>query len=178
MRKRDQPVEYYGKKPKIGKDVFIAPTAVVLGDVEIGEGSSIWYGAVVRGDEAKIRIGRNTNIQDNCTLHSDPPNPLTIGDNVTVGHNAVVHGCTIEDNCLIGIGSVILNDARVKEGSIVASGSVVKERQVVGPYHLVACIPAGGKKTLTQKDEEKNRDHARTFCELARKHMAAYGSEA
>lgn len=171
-------MEYYGKKPKIGKDVFIAPTAVVLGDVEIGDGSSIWYGAVVRGDETKIRIGRNTNIQDNCTLHSDPPSPLIIGDNVTVGHNAVVHGCTIEDNCLIGMGSVILNDAHVKTGSIVASGSVVKQRQAVGPYHLVAGTPAGVKKRLTEKDEEKSRDNARTYCELARKHMAAYGSKA
>ena len=172
--KRDHQVEYHGKKPKIGKDVFIAPGAVVLGDVEIGDGSSIWYGAVVRGDESKIRIGRNTNIQDNCTLHSDPPSPLTIGDNVTVGHNAVVHGCTIEDDCLIGIASIILNDAQVKRGSIVASGSVVKQRQVVGPSHLVAGIPAEVKKKLTQEDMEDNRDNARTYCELARKHMAAY----
>ena len=169
-------MEYYGTKPKIGKDVFIAPTAVVLGDVEIGDGSSIWYGAVVRGDEAKIRIGKNTNIQDNCTLHSDPPSPLVIGDNVTVGHNAVVHGCTVEDDCLIGIGSIVLNDARVKTGSIVASGCVVKQGQEVGPYHMVAGAPARLKKELTPADVDKNRDNAHTYGSLAKKHMAAYGS--
>ncbi|HPJ94791.1 MAG TPA: gamma carbonic anhydrase family protein [Deltaproteobacteria bacterium] len=171
-------MEYHGKKPKIGKDVFIAPNAVVLGDVEIGDGSSIWYGAVVRGDQTKIRIGKNTNIQDNCTLHSDPPSPLTIGDNVTVGHNAVVHGCTIEDDCLIGIGSVILNDAHVKTGSIIASGSVVRQGQTVGPQHLVAGIPAGVKKGLTTEDVEGNRDNARTYGDLAKKHIAASGSKA
>ena len=169
-------MEFYGTKPKIGQNVFIAPTAVVLGDVEIGDGSSIWYGAVVRGDRAKIRIGKNTNIQDNATLHSDPSHPLVIGDHVTVGHNAVVHGCTIEDGCLIGIGSIILNDARVKTGSIVASGSVVKQRQVVGPHQLVAGAPAEVKKELTAKDIEKNRDNALTYGDLAKKHIAACGS--
>lgn len=170
-------VEYHGKKPKIGRDVFIAPGAVVLGDVEIGDGSSIWYGAVVRGDEAEIRIGRNTNIQDNCTLHADPPSPLTIGDNVTVGHNAVVHGCTVEDDCLVGIGAVILNDACIKSGSIVASGSVVKERQMVGPNHLVAGVPAEVKKMLTLEDVERNRENAGKYCDLARKHMAEHESK-
>ncbi len=163
---------YLDREPKIGKDVFIAPGAVVLGDVEIGDGSSIWYGAVVRGDQAKIRIGSNTNIQDNCTLHADPPSPLTIGDNVTVGHNAVLHGCTIEDDCLIGIGSIILNDAHIKAGSIVASGTVVKEGQVVGPKQLVAGIPAVVKKELGAADVEKNRDNARTYCLLAQKHRS------
>ncbi|MBN2296971.1 MAG: gamma carbonic anhydrase family protein [Deltaproteobacteria bacterium] len=165
-------MEYLGKKPLIGRDVFIAPTAIVLGDVEIGDGSSVWYGAVIRGDQAKISIGKNTNIQDNAVLHTDLTSPLIIGDNVTIGHTAVVHGCTIEDDCLIGIGSIVLNDALVKERSVVASGSVVKERQVVGPSHLVAGSPAVVKRELAEEDVERNREVARTYCGLAEKHKS------
>ena len=114
-------IKYKNKEPRIGKDVFIAPTATVIGDVTIADNASIWYGAVVRGDLASIAIGKNTNIQDNCTLHADKDIPLNIGSNVTVGHNAVVHGCTLEDRCLIGINAVVLNRAVVKSGTIVAN---------------------------------------------------------
>jgi len=173
--KRDVSMEYNGKKPLIGRNVFIAPTAIVLGDVEIGDGSSVWYGAVIRGDQAKITIGKNTNIQDNAVLHTDLESPLNIGDNVTVGHSAVVHGCTVEDTCLIGIGSIVLNDALVKTCSVVASGSVVKERQVVGPRHLVAGSPAVMKRELTEEDVRKNRDVSKTYCGLASKHQYNQG---
>jgi carbonic anhydrase/acetyltransferase-like protein (isoleucine patch superfamily) len=167
-------MEYYGKNPKIGKGVFIAPNAVVLGDVEIGDGSSVWYGVVIRGDRAKIRIGTNVNIQDNCTLHTDLASPVNIGDYVTVGHNCVIHGCEIEDNSLIGIGSVILNDACIKTGSVVASGSVVKEGQIVGPYQLAAGVPAKIKRELSAEDVENNRKNAQTYCQLAEKHMSLH----
>ncbi|HHO77310.1 MAG TPA: gamma carbonic anhydrase family protein [Deltaproteobacteria bacterium] len=165
-------MEYLGRKPLVGRDVFIAPTAMVLGDVEIGDGSSIWYGAVIRGDQAKISIGKNTNIQDNAVLHTDLASPLRIGDNVTVGHGAVVHGCTIEDDCLIGIGSIILNDALVKNCSVVASGSLVGQRQVVGPLHLVAGSPAVVKRELAEEDVEKNREIVQTYRGLAHKHRS------
>lgn len=161
---------YGGKKPRIGKDVFIAPTACVIGDVEIGEGTSIWYGAVIRGDRAKIRIGKNTNIQDNVTMHADPESPLVIGDYVTVGHNAVVHGCTIGDDCLIGMGSVILNDAHVQSGSVVASGSLVKEGSVIGAFRLAAGSPAEIRRELGPESSRKNRQDARRYRELARDH--------
>ncbi|MDM8537730.1 gamma carbonic anhydrase family protein [Desulfobacterales bacterium HSG17] len=142
--------EYQGKKPKIGKDVFIAPNATIIGDVTIGDNSSIWYNTVIRGDSASITIGEKTNIQDNCTIHIDHGKPTLIGDNVTVGHNAVVHGCTIEDNCLVGMNSTILTGAYIKKGSIIASNALVKENQEVGPRHLVAGIPAALKKEMDE----------------------------
>ncbi|MCG6895121.1 MAG: gamma carbonic anhydrase family protein [Desulfobacteraceae bacterium] len=147
-------LSYNGKNPRIGKDVYIAPTAVVIGDVHIADGASVWFGAVVRGDMDAIRIGKNTNIQDNCVLHVDEGFPAFIGDNVTVGHHAVVHGCTVENRCLIGINSVVLNGARIREGSVVAAGSVVRQGQVCGPWELVAGIPAGFKKKLPETAPE------------------------
>jgi len=163
---------YHGRTPLIGRDVFIAPTAVIIGDVAVGDGASIWYGAVIRGDQAGITIGKNTNIQDNAVLHTDLASPLAVGDNVTIGHSAVVHGCTIEDDCLIGIGSIVLNDAVVKKSSVVASGSVVRQRQVVGPRHLVAGVPAVVKRELTETDIVKNREVAETYRGLAQRHLS------
>jgi carbonic anhydrase/acetyltransferase-like protein (isoleucine patch superfamily) len=109
-------LSFQDKTPVIGKNVFIAPTAVVIGDVQIGDDSSIWYGTVLRGDMAPIRIGCQTNIQDNSVVHTDHGHPATIGDRVSVGHRAVVHGCTLEDEALIGIGAIVLNGARVGTG--------------------------------------------------------------
>lgn len=163
-------LEYKGKTPKIGKDVFIAPNAVIIGEVEIEEGASIWYGAVIRGDMALIRIGKNSNIQDNCTVHADTDKPTHIGAHVTVGHNAVIHGCTIEDSCLIGINSAVLNEAVVKTGSIVAAGSVVKEKQMVGPYHLVIGAPAQLKKEMGEDITELLAEPARIYAGLAAEH--------
>ena len=163
-------LDYKGTRPKIGKNVFIAPTAVVIGDVEIHDGVSIWYGTVVRGDRAPITIGSYTNIQDNCTLHTDPGKPVEIGERVSVGHNAVVHGCTLERYSLVGIGAVVLNTARVKEGSIVASGAVVKEGQIVGPHQLVAGIPAVLKKQLAPESVERNIGTSKTYEMLAEAH--------
>jgi len=165
-------LEYKGRKPTIGKNVFIAPTAMVIGDVEIQDNASIWYGTVLRGDLAPITVGKSTNIQDNCTIHTDDDKPAVIGDNVTVGHNAVVHGCIIEDYCLIGINAVVLSDAWIKTGSVVAAGSVVKHGQVVGPYHLVAGIPAELKKELPETTVKKRKETAEHYIELAQEHMA------
>ncbi|MCP4345312.1 MAG: gamma carbonic anhydrase family protein [Desulfobacterales bacterium] len=165
-------LEYKGKKPKIGKNVYIAPTASVIGDVEIGDNASVWFGAVLRGDMAPVSVGRNTNIQDNCTVHTDSDTPAFIGDNVTVGHNAVVHGCTVENNCLIGMSAVVLNSAIVRTGSVVASGSVVREGQEVGPYHLVAGIPAKLKRELSEKIFAETFEHpAKDYLELAEEYM-------
>lgn len=165
-------LEYKGRKPTIGKNVFIAPTAMVIGYVEIQDNASIWYGTVLRGDLAPITVGKSTNIQDNCTIHTDDDKPAVIGDNVTVGHNAVVHGCIIEDYCLIGINAVVLSDAWIKTGSVVAAGSVVKHGQVVGPYHLVAGIPAELKKELPETTVKKRKETAEHYIELAQEHMA------
>lgn len=143
---------FNGKSPVISPDAFIAPTATIIGDVTIAAGASVWYGTVLRGDLAAIRIGANTNVQDNVTIHVDLDTPATIGDDVVIGHNAVVHGCTIENKCLVGLGSVVLNRAHLKTGSMVAAGSVVKQGQIVGPCQLVAGIPAALKKELSEEN--------------------------
>ena len=166
---------YKDKKPVIGKNVFVAPTAMIIGDVEIQDGASIWYGVVIRGDQASIRIGKNTNIQDNCTIHVDEGLPAIIGDRVSVGHNAVIHGCLIEDECLIGINAVVLNGAIVRSGSVVAAGSVVTEGQEVGPHHLVTGIPAKFKKTLGEGSNERIQKPLRDYDELSKQYRELFG---
>lgn len=164
--------EYKGHKPKIGKNVFIAPTATVIGNVEIKDHASIWYGTVLRGDMAPITVGERTNIQDNCTVHTDYNKPAVIGNNVTVGHNAVVHGCVVEDNCLIGINAVVLSGAWIKTGAVVAAGSVVKHGQVIEPFHLVAGIPAELKRKLSDTTLEKRKKTAEHYMVISREHAA------
>ena len=141
-------IEYNKIVPSIGDNVFIAPTAVIIGDVTIDDGASIWFNAVLRGDMAPIRIGANTNIQDNCTIHTDFGKPAIIADHVTVGHNAVVHGCTIDTGSLVGIGAIVLNGAHVMAQTVVAAGAVVREGARFGPRQLVAGAPATVKKDL------------------------------
>lgn len=166
---------YGAQVPRIHSTVFVAPTAVVIGDVEIEEGASVWFGAVLRGDLAPIRIGAGTNIQDNCTLHTDIDTPLFIGAGVTVGHNAVVHGCTIEADCLIGMGALVLNRAKVLKDSIVAAGSVVRQDYAIGPGQLAAGTPATIKKTLSAEAIASIRDaqtHYRDLAEVYRQNEA------
>jgi len=159
------------KKPKIGTNVFIAPTAVVVGDVTIGDGSSIWYGAVLRGDMAPIVVGSDTNIQDNCTVHTDYGKPAHIGSRVTIGHNAVIHACTIEDDCLIGMGSILLNESVVRTGTMVAAGSLLMERQEVGPDQLAAGSPATSRKTFSTHPIPKIADPVGNYRDAADEHM-------
>ena len=170
--------DYKGHSPKIGKNVFIAPTAVVIGKVEIGDNASIWYGTVVRGDRDTITIGENVNIQDNCTLHTDPGKPLVIGPGASVGHAAVVHGCTIEKNSLIGIQAVVLNGAIIREGSVVGSGAVVREGQQVGPFHLVTGVPAKLKKELDASILQRNAGTTETYRQLAAEHRLLHSPTA
>ena len=145
-------ITYKDKRPKIGKNVYIAPSAVVIGDVHIQDNVSIWFNAVLRGDNDAIYIGENSNIQDNVTIHVDTGDPVHIGKNVTVGHNAVVHGCKVENGALIGISAVVLNNAVVGEGSIVAAGAVVRNGQKIAPYRVAAGAPAKEKKELDPND--------------------------
>ena len=163
-------MEYAGNRPVIGRNVYIAPTAVIVGDVVIGDGASVWFGAVIRGDLAPIRIGRDTNVQDNCTLHVDLDVPAVVGSGVTIGHNAVVHGCTVEDGCLIGINAVVLNHARIRCGSIVAAGSVVREGDVVGPNHLVAGVPAVFKRDLSAASPDRFEGPVADYLMLSRRY--------
>lgn len=172
MRRVAVILEYKGVRPDIGHNVFIAPTAVVIGNVSIGNNVSIWYGTVVRGDRDTITIGDDTNIQDNCTVHTDPGKPVRIGRGVSIGHAAVVHGCFIENDCLIGIKAAILNQAVIRRGSIVASGAVVREGQKVGPFQLVAGVPAEVKRDLNDKMLEKIQDTAKIYTRLAGDYLA------
>jgi carbonic anhydrase/acetyltransferase-like protein (isoleucine patch superfamily) len=146
---------------------------VVVGDVTIGEQSSVWFNAVVRGDCEAVRIGRRTNVQDLCMLHADPGVPCVVGDGVTIGHSAIVHAATIGDNTTVGMGSIVLNGARIGENSIVAAGAVVTPGTVVPPGSLVVGIPAKVKRPLTPEEIEHNRQSAEHYVEAAEEFMQA-----
>lgn len=142
--------------PKLGAGVFIAPGAWVIGDVEIGANSSIWFNSVVRGDEHYIRIGSDTNVQDNCSLHvTEGQYYLEIGNRVSIGHRAVVHGCIVEDDCLIGMGAIILDGAKIGRGSVIAAGSVITQGFVVPPQSVVMGIPAKVIKSVSELERQR-----------------------
>lgn len=169
---------YKGKKPCLAPDVFVARGAVIIGDVTIGEGSSVWYNTVIRGDVGRVTIGRNTNIQDLCLLHMTTGlSDLILGDEVTVGHHVVLHGCMIEDGCLIGMGAVILDKAVIGAGSVVASGAVVTERSLIPPNSLAAGLPAKVKKTLAEGGSSPSTRIAQRYRELAEEHRALFAKE-
>jgi carbonic anhydrase/acetyltransferase-like protein (isoleucine patch superfamily) len=142
--------ELEGKAPTLGKDVWIADSADVMGAVELGDNVSVWFGAVVRGDTAFIKVGHNSNVQDGAVLHADEGLPLLIGENVTVGHQVMLHGCTIGDGSLIGIQAVVLNKAVIGKGCIVAAGSIVTEGKEFPDYSMIMGSPA---KVVRQLDE-------------------------
>lgn len=167
-------IPFRGQYPHIDPDVFIAPTATIIGQVTVSTGASIWFGTVIRGDVDKITIGSHTNIQDNCVLHVDPGMPLAIGDCVTVGHRCVLHGCHIGNSAVIGMGSLVLNGAIVGEQSLVAAGSVVTEATVIPPRTLVAGSPARVKRELQPEEIERYRQLNRSYCHLAHVYRNAY----
>jgi carbonic anhydrase/acetyltransferase-like protein (isoleucine patch superfamily) len=141
-----------------------------MGRVALGPESSVWFGAVVRADQEDVSIGGRTNIQDNAVLHADPGFPLTVGDDVSIGHAAVVHGCTIEQGVLVGMGSVIMNGAVVGAGSTIAAGAVVLGGTVVPPASLVAGVPAKVRRRLDDSEVEANQFAARLYVDLATQH--------
>lgn len=166
-------VTYRGRTPRVHPTAFIAPTAVLIGDVEVGAESSIWFGAVLRGDhdEHGIRIGACTSIQDNCVLHVSARGPTIVGDGVTVGHGAVFESCEIRQGCLIGMNSVILHGAVIEEGSLVAAMSVVPAGMQVPRGTLVAGVPARVRKELTGESAAWVRDSASHYVELSRSYL-------
>lgn len=171
-------VEFGGKKPRIHKTAFIHPTATVIGDVTIGAHSSVWPGAVVRGDFESIRINRYTCIQDNAVVHSGERFggegarylPVKIGSYVVVGHNALIHGCTVEDNCIVGGGSIVFNGARVRKGSLVGLGAVVPHDVEVPPKTIVVGIPARPLRALTDEEFKRIRMQAEDYANLAKRY--------
>ncbi|MGE3507546.1 MAG: gamma carbonic anhydrase family protein [Vicinamibacterales bacterium] len=143
---------YRGRLPQVHPSCFVDDSAQVIGDVEIGEESSVWMSVVIRGDVNHIRIGRRSNVQDGTIVHvMKDTHPTVVGDNVTIGHAAVVHGCTIEDQCLIGMGAILLNGCRIGRGSIVAAGALVPEGMIVPARSLVMGSPAHLKRTLADE---------------------------
>ncbi len=161
---------FKGKMPAIADNVFIAPGAMVVGDVTVHEGASIWYNTVVRGDTAPIVIGRRSNIQDNCTLHTDADAPLVIGEECTVGHNAIVHGATVADHVLIGMQAVILSHAQIGEGTIVGACALVSERKQIPAGVLAIGIPVKVVRELSESEREQIRESAAGYCERATAH--------
>lgn len=159
---------FKGIIPRLGEGVFVAPNAVVIGDSRIGDGSSVWFSAVIRGDVNLIRIGSGTNIQDGCVLHvSNGTFSLSIGNGVTIGHNAVVHGCRVDDNVLIGMGSVLLDDCRIESNSVVAAGALIRQGFTVPSGVLAAGVPAKIVRDLTKDEIEGIRQSAAHYTELA-----------
>lgn len=154
--------------PQIARSSYIHESAQVIGNVCIGEFSSIWCNAVIRGDVNAIRIGQGTNIQDNCVLHVEHELfRLEIGDYVTVGHSAVLHGCTVEDECLVGIGAIVLNGAVIGRGSVVAAGTVVPEGSVIPSASLVMGVPGKVRRKVTEDEQSRFRQNAQHYIRLA-----------
>jgi carbonic anhydrase/acetyltransferase-like protein (isoleucine patch superfamily) len=158
-----------GKTPKIPASAYVDASAVVLGDVVLGEDASVWPCAVIRGDTNSIRIGARTNVQDGSVFHGDFPDyPLTLGDEVTVGHGAILHGCTIESRCLIGMGSTILNGAKIGTGSIIAAGTLVTEHAQIPPGSMVMGHPGKVRRAVTPEEQAKIGRSAAHYVELQR----------
>jgi carbonic anhydrase/acetyltransferase-like protein (isoleucine patch superfamily) len=160
--------------PYVPESAWVAPNATLVGHVTLGENASVFYGAVVRGDVDSISIGAGSNLQDNVVVHCDAGKPTTIGSGVSVGHAAVLHGCTIEDDCLIGMSATVLNNAVVGAGSLVAAGAVVLEGTVIPPRSLVAGVPARVRRELTNDELDHLRDNADRYVELSRKHRGSH----
>lgn len=150
--------------------VIICPGAQVLGDVDLGEDVSVWHGAVIRGDIAPISIGKNSNVQDNCVIHCSDDFPVTIEDNVSIGHGAVIHGCTLEDNVLIGMNATVLNGAHINKNCIVGAGAVVSEGKEFPEGSLILGVPAKVVKELTPEQIDHIQENADKYCEISKKY--------
>ena len=167
-------LEYKGKAPKLGERVYVAQGTYIIGDVEIGDHSSVWFNCVVRGDVHYIRIGKHTNIQDGSICHVMKDEfPLILRDYVTVGHGVMLHGCTIESHCLIGMRATILNNAKIGSHCIVGAGAVVTEGMVVPPRSLILGMPAKVKRPLSDEEVAGIDEYARRYYEYKETYLAA-----
>lgn len=155
------------KKPVIEKTVYIAPGAIVCGDVTLQEDVSVWFHAVVRAEEGSITVGRGSNIQDGCVVHVDKGGAVVIGEDVTIGHNAVIHGCIVGDNTLVGMGAIIMNDAVIGKNCIVGAGALVTERTVIPDNSLVMGSPAKIKRAVTPEEIKSNSYNAGHYVKEA-----------
>lgn len=164
------------RAPRFGRDTFVAPTAVVIGDVELGERASVWYGAVLRGDVHSIRVGDDSNVQDGAVLHGTLGEfAVVVGARVSIGHQATVHGATLDDDVLIGIGARVLDGARIGSWSLVAAGALVREGMIVPPRSLVVGVPGVVKRELTEREIEVVRRTPERYRMLAAEHARLRG---
>lgn len=170
-------LSFRGRQPNIDPNAFVAPTATIIGDAHLSANSSVFYGACVRADAETIRVSSGTNLQDNVVLHADPGFPCTLGSGVSVGHGAVLHGCTIEDNVLVGMGATVMNGAVVGEGSLVAAGALVLEGTVIPPRSLVAGVPAKVRRELTDEELDGIQRNAAHYVELCHDHRRELESQ-
>ncbi|MBF8435991.1 gamma carbonic anhydrase family protein [Halanaerobiaceae bacterium Z-7014] len=161
---------YNQLEPEIDESAYIAPGVRLIGNIKIGADCNIWPNVVGRGDMDKIIIGSGTNIQDNSTLHVDFDQPLIVGENVTVGHSAILHGCEIEDECLIGMGATILNDAKIGSGSIIGANALIPEGKEIPPNSLVVGLPGKIIRETTEEERKKIKESAKTYINLGREH--------
>jgi carbonic anhydrase/acetyltransferase-like protein (isoleucine patch superfamily) len=162
---------FRGKTPQIAPSAYVDHSAQVIGDVVIGERSSIWPNVTLRGDVHSLRIGAETNIQDNSVLHADYPDfPLTLGDRVTVGHLCMLHGCTVEDDALIGIGAIVLNGARIGQGAVIAAGAVVAEGAEIPAFSLVMGVPGKVRREVNEEERARFRSGAEHYVELGQQY--------
>jgi carbonic anhydrase/acetyltransferase-like protein (isoleucine patch superfamily) len=164
---------YNGVWPRIAASAFIAPTAVIVGDVEIGEFASVWFGAVLRGDTAPIRIGERTNIQDNCVIHTDEGAPAIVGANCSLGHGAIVHGATVGDGALIGMAATLLNHAEAGAGSIIAAGALLPEGKIIPAGQLAMGSPARIIRPVNDSERERAANGIQHYLDYAREYRAA-----
>lgn len=163
---------YRGKRPRVAPDAWIAPTAILIGDVTVHAGASIWWGTVLRGDMARIEIGERSNVQDNSTIHTDPDGPTIIGSDVTVGHMALVHTAIVESHVLVGQAAVLVGENTVGTGSIIAAGAVVPQGFAVPARSLVAGVPAKVLRPVKAADERWTHHAAEHYVELSREYLS------
>jgi carbonic anhydrase/acetyltransferase-like protein (isoleucine patch superfamily) len=166
-------VPFSGNTPRIDPTAWVAPNATLVGDVTIAAHASVFYGAVIRADRDAIRIGPGSNVQDNVVLHTDAGSPLTVGSRVSIGHSAVLHGCTIGDDSLIGMSATILNGAMIGAGTLVAAGALVLEQAEIPAGSLAVGAPAKAVRQLTQEEQLGLIENARHYAELSKEHSAA-----
>lgn len=164
---------FKGASPRLGRGVFVASSAQVIGDVEIGDFSSVWYNAVLRGDRDRIRMGSYSNVQDGAVVHVSRGYPVEIGDFVSIAHNCVVHGCRIGSNSLIGMGAVLLNGVELGENCLVGAGAVLTENRSFPPNSLILGVPARVVRELSEREVKAIRENALTYFRLAREHGEA-----
>ena len=168
-------LDYLGKTPTIGRNCYIAPTAVHIGDDTKEDGASVWFGCVLRGDEAPIRVGKRSNIQDNTVIHGEQGSPTVIGDDVTVGHSAIIHAAIVADRVLVGMGAVLLSRCRIGADTIIGARALVTEEVEIPSNSLAIGMPARVKRHLTAEEHEQIMESARHYMEYAANYLSEGG---